>query len=57
MENFFKAVILIHQCDSHGELDQGEDAIYRASGEFDATDFSQLKKMITNHRNRIDRNK
>ena len=56
IENFFKAVILIHQCDSHSELLSAEDAVYRASNTFDVIDFGQLKQMISNHRNRIDRN-
>jgi hypothetical protein len=56
MENFFKAVILIHQCDSFIELDGAASVIDGSSGTFDSIDYSQLKSMITNHRNRISRN-
>jgi hypothetical protein len=56
MENFFKAVILIHQCDSFNEVAIAADTIDSESSSFDAIDYTQLKQMITNHRNRIGRN-
>lgn len=54
---FFKAVVLIHQCDTQDELLKVSRVIDRACGSIDPMDYLELTKMIKNQRNRIERYK
>lgn len=55
--SFFKAVVVIHQCETQHELLKVSRVIDRASGPIDPIDYRELRAIITNQRNRIDRNK
>jgi hypothetical protein len=54
---FFKAVVLIHQCESQDELLKVSRVIDRSSEPLDPIDYRELTTMIKNQRNRIERNK